>query len=83
MTLRSETNEHTVIPIIAELAAEHDVTLVECAGFNNQSMIFAVGSADLVLIPVMADEANVFEAGRMCKIVESTAFLTKRDILAG
>lgn len=80
MTLRSDTNEHAVIPIIAELAAEHDVTLVDCAGFNNQSMIFAVGCADLVLIPVMADEANVFEAGRMCKIVESTAFLTKHEI---
>lgn len=80
MTLRSEINEHAVIPTIGELASEHDVTLVDCAGFNNQSMIFSVGCADLVLIPVMADEANVFEAGRMCKIVESTAHLARREI---
>lgn len=80
MTLRSDTNEHAVIPIIAELAEEHDITLVDCAGFNNQSMIFAIGCADLVLIPVMTDEANVFEAGRMCKIVQSTGYLTKREI---
>jgi len=79
-TLRAELNEHAVIPTIDELADKHDITLVDCAGFNNQSMIFAIGCADLVLIPVMADEANVFEAGRMCKIVESTAFLTKRAI---
>jgi len=80
MTLRSELDEHAVIPTIAELADDHDVVLVDCAGFNNQSMIFAVGCADLVVIPVMADEANIFEAGRMCKIVESTAYLTKREI---
>ncbi len=82
MTLRSELDEHAVIPTIGEVADEHDVTLVDCAGFNNQSMIFAIGCADLVLIPVMADEANVFEAGRTCKIVESTAYLTKRAIEA-
>ena len=82
MTLRSELDEHAVIPTIAELADKHDVVLVDCAGFSNQSMIFAVGCADLVIIPVMADEANVFEAGRMCKIVESTAYLTKRAIEA-
>lgn len=80
ITLRAELNEHAVIPTIAELTDKHDITLVDCAGFNNQSMIFAIGCADLVLIPVMADEANVFEAGRMCKIVESTAYLTKRSI---
>ena len=80
MTLKSELDEHAVIPTIDKLAAEHDITLVDCAGFNNQTMIFAVGCADLVLIPVITDEANVFEAGRMCKIVESTAYLTKRDI---
>jgi chromosome partitioning protein len=79
-TLRAELNEHAVIPTIDELADKHDITLVDCAGFNNQSMIFAIGCADLVLIPVMADEANVFEAGRMSKIVESTAYLTKRPI---
>ena len=80
MTLRSDVDEFSVIPTISELAAEHDVTLVDCAGFNNQAMIFAVGGASLVLIPVMADEANVFEAGRMRKIVESTAILTSRTI---
>jgi chromosome partitioning protein len=52
----------------------------DCAGFNNQSMVFAVGCADLVLIPVMAEAAGVSEASRMCKVVESAEYLTKRRI---
>ncbi|NQV99568.1 MAG: hypothetical protein HQ483_07710 [Rhodospirillales bacterium] len=80
MTLRSATDETLMIPIISELAADHDITLVDCAGANNQAMIFAVGAADLVLIPAMTDEANVFEAARMHRIVDNVISLTKRAI---
>jgi chromosome partitioning protein len=80
MTIRSSTDEMTMIPIISELASAHDITLVDCAGISNQAMIFAVGAADLVLIPAMTDEANVFEAARMCRIVENVANMTKKPI---
>ncbi len=80
MTLHSSTDETKMIPIISELASAHDITLVDCAGISNQAMIFAVGASDLVLIPAMADEANVFEAARMCRIVENVANMTKRPI---
>jgi chromosome partitioning protein len=45
-------------------------------------MVFAIGAADLVLIPVMTDEANVFEAVRTLRIVESASLLTRRKIPA-
>src|SRR5690349_14897985 len=73
MTLRTEIDEHVIISTIGEAARENDIVLVDCAGFGNQAMIFAIGAADLVLIPAMTDEANVFEAARTCKIVESAA----------
>jgi cellulose biosynthesis protein BcsQ len=79
MTLRTELDEHAIIPTIAEMASNHDVVLVDCAGFGNQAMVFAIGAADLVLIPVMTDEANVFEALRTFKIVES-ASLSRGDL---
>ncbi len=82
MTLRTELDEHAIIPTIADLAGNHDVVLVDCAGFGNQVMVFAIGTADLVLIPVMADEANVFEALRTLKIVQSASLLTRRKISA-
>lgn len=81
-TLRTEHDEHAVIPTVQELAGTHDVVLIDCAGFGNQCMIFAIGAADLVLIPVMADEANVFEAVRTAKIVASAAAMTRRAIMA-
>jgi chromosome partitioning protein len=82
MTLRTEIDEHAIIPTIGELARSSDIVLVDCAGFGNQAMIFAIGAADLVLIPSMTDEANVFEAARTCKIVESASQLTRRTIPA-
>lgn len=79
-TLRTEHNEHAIIPVVRELASAHDVVLVDCAGFGNQCMVFAIGAADLVLIPVMTDEANVFEAVRTRRIVESASTLINRPI---
>jgi chromosome partitioning protein len=82
MTLQTQLDEHAIIPTIAEMAQGHDIVLVDCAGFGNQAMVFAIGAADLVLIPVMTDEANVFEALRTRKIVNSASMLTKRRIPA-
>lgn len=82
MTLRTELDEHEIIPTIAGLARDHEIVLVDCAGFGNQAMVFAIGAADLVLIPAMTDEANVFEAVRTQKIVESASMLTRRTIPA-
>jgi chromosome partitioning protein len=82
MTLRTELDEHAIIPTIRELAQGSDFVLVDCAGFGNQAMVFAIGAADLVLIPAMTDEANLFEAARTYRIVESAAQLTRRTIPA-
>src|SRR5260221_7050080 len=82
IALRTQLDEHAIIPTIAEMASDHDVVLVDCAGFGNQAMVFAIGAADLVLIPVITDEANVFEALRTFKIVESASLLTRRKIPA-
>jgi chromosome partitioning protein len=82
LTLRTQLDDHAIITTAAELAADHDIVLVDCAGFSNQAMVFAIGAADFVLIPVMTDEANVFEALRTRKIVQSASLLTKRTIPA-
>jgi chromosome partitioning protein len=82
ITLRTQHDDHAIIPTAAELAAGHEIVLIDCAGFSNQAMVFAIGAADFVLIPVMTDEANVFEALRTRKIVQSASMLTKRTIPA-
>jgi chromosome partitioning protein len=80
MTLKTMIDEHEIIPTIAELSSRHDVVLVDCAGFGNQAMIFAIGAADLVIIPSMTDEANIFEALKTKRVVDSAAQLTRRAI---
>lgn len=80
LTLRSETDEHAIIPAISDLSDTHDVVLVDCAGFSNQAMIFALGVANLVLVPAMTDEANIFEAVKMKRLVDSTSQMTRRTI---
>src|SRR5437773_3677022 len=82
MTLRTEIDEHEIIPTIGELARGSDLVLVDCAGFGNQAMVFAIGAADLVVIPAMTDEANLFEAARTRKLVASAAQATCRTIAA-
>ncbi|MDA0369763.1 MAG: ParA family protein [Proteobacteria bacterium] len=81
-TLRTTSDEIEIVGEMTELVESHDIVLVDCPGFGNQSMVFAIGGADLVLIPSMADEASVFEALRVRKLVDSAAVLTKREISA-
>lgn len=73
-------DEHAIIGAVQELGERADLVIVDTAGFGNQSMIYAVGIADLVLIPVMADEASLFEATKMKKVIQSASALTRRQI---
>ncbi|MBF0306994.1 MAG: ParA family protein [Alphaproteobacteria bacterium] len=82
ISMTVQLDEHEMIPTITSLAREHDVVLVDCAGFGNQAMIFAIGAADLVLIPAMTDEASLFEAMKTRRIVDSASQLTNRTIEA-
>jgi chromosome partitioning protein len=82
MNLQTVLDEHEIVGVIGDLAHDHDLVLVDCAGFGNQAMVFAIGAANLVLIPAMTDEANLFEAARTHKLVASAAQLTRRTIAA-
>jgi len=78
--VESCSNEHTIIESVQRLGEAVDVVIVDTAGFGNQAMIYAVGIADLVLVPVMADEASLFEAAKMKQVIESASALTRRQI---
>jgi len=58
----------------------HDVTIVDSAGFENQTATFAMGPADLVLIPCMPDRNSVIEAAKTAKQVESVSQIARRSI---
>lgn len=77
---QSTSDEHAIIGAVQDLSERADIVIVDTAGFGNQSMIYAVGIADLVLIPVMSDEASLFEASKMKKVIQSASALTRREI---
>ncbi|NDA45798.1 MAG: ParA family protein [Alphaproteobacteria bacterium] len=76
----SEVDEKRIISSIASLVATNDIVLVDCPGFNSQVMVYALGVANLVLVPVMTDEANLFEAIRTKMLVDWASSATKRPI---
>jgi chromosome partitioning protein len=59
---------------------QHDVTVIDTAGFENQTALFAMGTADMVLIPVMADRNSVLEARKTARQCEGIARLARREI---
>lgn len=65
--------------VMAE-AEKHDVVLVDTAGFENQTAVFAMGAADLVVIPVMPDRNSMLEARKTARQVQSVSKIARRDI---
>jgi chromosome partitioning protein len=65
--------------VIAQ-SERHDVVLVDSAGFENQTATFAMGPADMVLIPCMPDRNSVIEAAKTAKQVQSVSQIARRSI---
>jgi len=69
--------------IVSEARAmnrKHDLVIIDTAGGQSQAGLFAIGCADLVLIPVQMSNSDVIEAIRTNKLVASAGEMTGRDI---
>src|SRR3546814_12840757 len=62
-------DEHAIIGAVQDLGERADLVIVDTAGFGNQSMIYAAGIADLVLIPVISAAPRLVEASPMTKVI--------------
>ena len=65
-----------------EKADAADLVLVDTAGFGNRAATVAMTSADAVLVPTLASEADVTEAEKTVRLVEGLARAARRDIPA-
>lgn len=50
--IRTEADETKILPLVSELQESHDLIVIDTAGAAMQATVFAIGCADLVLIPV-------------------------------
>jgi chromosome partitioning protein len=80
VTLRAEADERALARLPAELAADHDVVLIDTAGFGSRAMVVAIGAADAVLIPCQPDRGAVREAAQTAEWVTSLAASVRREI---
>jgi chromosome partitioning protein len=76
----AETDEARLAHLIAEQASEVDLVLVDTAGFGNRTATVAMTSADTVLIPALAGEADITEAEKTARLVEGLARAARREI---
>ena len=80
LTVSTEVDHVRIVDVAGGLAEEHDVVLVDTAGFENLTAASAIGMADFVLIPCMPDRGSVRETLRTAQQVTSLSRAARRPI---
>jgi chromosome partitioning protein len=80
LTVTSCVDHNEIVSHAMAQAETHDVVLLDSAGFANQTAVFGMGAADMVLIPVMPDRNSVLEARKTAKQVLSVSQIARRTI---
>ena len=81
ITCRAELDETNIVPTAGELEESHDVVVIDTAGSATQATVFAIGCADIVLVPIQASSSDVIEAIKTVRLIESAAKMVRREIL--
>lgn len=77
-----ETDETKILDTVDALQDGADVLVIDTAGASNQSTIFAIGAADLVLVPCKLSSSDLAEAIKTMRLVASAAQMSRREIPA-
>ncbi len=73
-------DESQVVDEIQKLGRKYDCVIVDTPAGYSQSTVFAMGSSDLVLIPLQLSHADVVEAEKTYRIARSTGQMTGNKI---
>jgi len=79
---RQVLDDASIVPMARKLERKYDLVVIDTAGARSQATIFAIGCADLVLIPMQLSNADVVEADKTYKLVVSTSRMTTKEIPA-
>ena len=80
LTVRHELDETKIVTLVSELHEAHDLVVIDTAGAASQSTIFAIGCADLVLVPIAQSSADVIEGIKTVNLVKSAAQMMGKEI---
>jgi chromosome partitioning protein len=82
ITARNELDETRIVPLVGELHESHDLVVIDTAGAASQATIFAIGCADLVLVPIAPSSADIVEGIKTMNLIRSAAKMLRREVLA-
>ena len=80
LTVQHELDETKIVPLVSELHEAHDLVVIDTAGAASQSTIFAIGCADLVLVPIAQSSADVIEGIKTVNLVKSASQMMGKEI---
>ena len=80
--VRAEIDETKIVPTVSALHEGHDFVVIDTAGAATQATVFAIGCADLVLVPLKLSAADVTEAARTMALVKSASTMMGREVVA-
>ena len=80
--IRGELNEDKIGDLAASLEETNDLVVIDTAGAANQTTLFAIGSADLVLVPMQLSDGDVDEAISTMARIRAASKMIRRDIPA-
>ena len=82
IAVEHELDETRIVPLVESLHEAHDVVVIDTAGAATQATIFAIGCADLVLVPCQTSSADIVEAIKTMNLIKSASLMMKRSITA-
>ncbi len=74
--------ETKVVEEAQKMNRKYDLVIIDTPGAQSQATVFAIGCADLVIVPLQLSKADVVQAQKTHQLVQSTANITGRDIPA-
>ncbi len=77
---RQVLDETKIVEEAKMLKRKHDLVIIDTPGARSQSTVFAVGCADLVIIPVQLSNSDVKEAVKTYNLVKGAADMANRQI---
>jgi chromosome partitioning protein len=80
LTVTAEIRHEEIVGHAMKQGETHDVTLIDNAGWANQTAAYSIGTADLLIIPIMGDRNSVIEGRKTAKQCAAIARLARRDI---
>jgi chromosome partitioning protein len=82
IAIEHELDETRIVPLVESLHESHDVVVIDTAGAATQATIFAIGCADLVLVPCQTSSADIVEAIKTMNLIKSASLMMKRSVAA-